>query len=151
MKKRNKILAVAIAVLSVLSLTACGGKEQQATYETEQNGVKIALTYYAKGDKVTKQTAESTIPYSSLGVDNEADAKELLKDTAQAYEGIAGVSDELVYGENEVTEKFEIDYTKADIEEIKGLPGVTLDGNTSKGISFKKSTKMLEDQGYTKK
>ncbi|MBQ6144949.1 MAG: DUF1307 domain-containing protein [Lactococcus sp.] len=154
MKKMKKGLLSVIVIIGVFVLTACSmsAKEQKVSYEKEEKGVKIVLTYYAKGDKVTKQTSENIIPYSAMGVKSEEEAKELLKDVLKSYKDIKGVKDELTYGEDAVTEKVEIDYTVVDMKKAKELVGVSTDGgDISKGISLKNSIKLLEDQGYKEK
>ena len=130
MKKMKKGLLSVIVIIGVFVLTACSmsAKEQKVSYEKEEKGVKIVLTYYAKGDK------------------------ERLKDVLKSYNDIKGVKDELTYGEDAVTEKVEIDYTVVDMKKAKELVGVSTDGgDISKGISLKNSIKLLEDQGYKEK
>ncbi|MGO2385184.1 MAG: YehR family lipoprotein [Pseudolactococcus laudensis] len=154
MKKMKKGLLSVIVIIGVFVLTACSmsAKEQKVSYEKEEKGVKIVLTYYAKGDKVTKQTSENIIPYSAMGVKSAEEPKERLKDVLKSYNDIKGVKDELTYGEDAVTEKVEIDYTVVDMKKAKELVGVSTDGgDISKGISLKNSIKLLEDQGYKEK
>ena len=96
MKRIKKGLLSVIVIVGALVLTACSlsAKEQKVSYEKEENGIKIVLTYYAKGDKVTKQTSENTIPYSALGVKSADEAKERLKDVLKSYNDVKGVKDE---------------------------------------------------------
>ncbi|MGO2940507.1 MAG: YehR family lipoprotein [Pseudolactococcus laudensis] len=154
MKKMKKGLLSVIVIIGVFVLTACSmsAKEQKVSYEKEEKGVKIVLTYYAKGDKVTKQTSENIIPYSAMGVKSAEEPKERLKDVLKSYNDIKGVKDELTYGEDAITEKVEIDYTVVDMKKAKELVGASTDGgDISKGISLKNSIKLLEDQGYKEK
>ena len=144
MKRIKKGLLSVIVIVGALVLTACSlsAKEQKVSYEKEENGIKIVLTYYAKGDKVTKQTSENTIPYSALGVKSADEAKERLKDVLKSYNDVKGVKDELTYGEDAVTEKVEINYTVVDMKKAKKLVGVSTDGgDISKGVSLKNSIK----------
>ena len=154
MKKWEKgLLSVAVAV-GLIILTACSlvAKEQKVRLEKEENGVKIILTYYAKGDKVMKQTFENIIPYSEIGVKTADEAKEQLEEVAKSYNDVKGVKDELTYGEDAVTEKVEINYTVVDMKKAKKLVGVSTDGgDISKGVSLKNSIKLLKDQGYKEK
>ncbi|EED2259946.1 DUF1307 domain-containing protein, partial [Listeria monocytogenes] len=41
-----------------------------------------------------------------------------------------------------------VDYTKISSEDMNKIPGMSSNGDTSKGISMEESAKMLESQGY---
>ena len=151
MKKWEKgLLSVAVAA-GLIILTACSlvAKEQKVRLEKEENGVKIILTYYAKGDKVMKQTSENIIPYSEIGVKTADEAKEQLEEVAKSYNKLKGVRDQLVYGEDSVTEKVVVDYRVVDkVNAMKLTAMMADDGNLSKGVSLKSSIKLLKEQGF---
>lgn len=137
-----------VMIMAVM-LVACGVKVETKTYKLYKNGVDIKITYTYRGDKVIKQTAENIVPYTSLGVTSKEEAEKILKDLSDKFQGVEGLKEELEYKDDKVVETLEIDYTKASIDEIKELPGVTMgEGDVSKGVSLKRSAKELESQGF---
>lgn len=139
---------IAILVLALV-LTACGSKEETRTFELEQPGVKVTITYTHKGDKATKQTAENLISYEEIGLESKEQAQGVFDPLVEEFEDIKGVTHEMKYSDTTATEKLTIDFTEADFDEINDLPGMMLDGDSSKGVSMKASAEMLEDQGFT--
>lgn len=132
-------------------LTGCGNtQEQTAVYEGTFNGVEMRLTYYAKGDRVYKQTAENVIPYSALGVTSEEEARVILDPASAQYQGIEGLEETLEYGGDSVRETLSVDFEKVNFDEIQGIPGIDLEGDTSQGVSLKRSGKSLEESGFVK-
>lgn len=146
----GSVLAAILVIVAVFVVIK-GNEEQVVTYKYEEDGMTTSMTYYAKGDRVYKQTTESFIPYSSLGVETEAEAREMVGDLLSAAEGIKGYSDVVEYKEDHMTETVVVDYSVVNIDEIKNLPGNTFsDGDTSNGVSLSKSIKLLEDAGFKK-
>ncbi len=79
-------------------------------------------------------------------------AKEQLEELAKSYNKLKGVKDQLVYGEDSVTEKVVVDYTVVDMAKAMELTGtMTDDGDFSKGVSLKSSIKLLKEQGFKEK
>ncbi|EAF5034320.1 TPA_asm: hypothetical protein GEK10_12795 [Listeria monocytogenes] len=148
MKMLKKGTAVLFVMIMAVMLVACGDKEETKTYTLSQNGVDSKLTYTYKGDKVTKQTAENTMSYASLGVDSKKDAEKMLKATSDKFQGIDGLKEKIEYKDDKAIETLEVDYTKISSEDMNKIPGMSSNGDTSKGISMEESAKMLESQGY---
>ncbi|EAF5658187.1 MULTISPECIES: YehR family lipoprotein [Listeria] len=148
MKMLKKGTAVLFVMIMAVMLVACGDKEETKTYTLSQNGVDSKLTYTYKGDKVTKQTAENTMSYASLGVTSKEDAEKMLKATSDKFQGIDGLKEKIEYKDDKAIETLEVDYTKISSEDMNKIPGMTSNGDTSKGISMEESAKMLESQGY---
>ena len=125
---------------------------QVVTYEyKDDSGMTMSVTYYAKADRVYKQTTRNTIPYKALGVSSKEEAKEMLDDIIAESRDVKGYTDELEYKDDMVIETVTVDYDVADIVEIKKLTGAYFDdGDTSKGVSLEKSIKLLEESGFTK-
>lgn len=120
------------------------------TYEGNFDGMEMSLTYYAKGDKVYKQTAENVIPYSAIGVTTKEEAQAILDPVSQEYQGIAGLTESLEYGDDAVVETLSIDFETVDIDAVKDLEGMFFDEDSKNGISLKKSGEALEASGFTK-
>nr|WP_221630456.1 YehR family lipoprotein [Listeria farberi] len=144
----KKGTAVLFVMIMAVMLVACGDKEETKTYTISQNGVDSKLTYTYKGDKVTKQTAENTMLYTSLGVTSKEDAEKVLKATSEKFQGIEGLKESIEYKDDKAIETLEVDYTKISSEDIKKIPGMASSGDASKGISMKESEKMLKSQGF---
>ncbi|EHM7943817.1 YehR family lipoprotein [Listeria monocytogenes] len=148
MKMLKKGTTVLFVMIMAVMLVACGDKEETKTYSLSQNGVDSKLTYTYKGDKVTKQTAENTMSYASLGVASKEDAEKMLKATSDKFQGIDGLKENIEYKDDKAIETLEVDYTKISSEDMNKIPGMSSNGDTSKGISMEESAKMLESQGY---
>jgi len=147
--KMKKWVIICLTLFVSFILVACNSNSwETVTLQTEENGVIVKLTYKAKGDKVTEQTADNVIPYESLGITTPEEAEELFAELAAGFEGIEGVTHKMDYQDDQVVESLTIDYEKADLNEVGGLTGSMSDGDLSKGVSLKKSVEMLEEQGY---
>ena len=84
--KKNHLLKLSLTILTVcfaFLLVACGQKEEVTYYQRidQSNQFDMRLTYYHKGDIVTKQTTENFISYKSLGID---ESQEEQKNAAKA-------------------------------------------------------------------
>ncbi|ERK60417.1 hypothetical protein HMPREF1983_00164 [Gemella bergeri ATCC 700627] len=145
----KKLLTILSAVLLIF-LTGCSGKEQSKTFTKSERGVTMELTYYYKGDKVTKQTANNTMEYSKLGVTKET-LKATLEPVMKKYQGVEGLEESVDFQDDKAVEKLTIDYTKAKISELKGIPGIELDAKDGDSVSLKKSEEALSSQGFTEK
>ncbi|EAD4105195.1 DUF1307 domain-containing protein, partial [Listeria monocytogenes] len=141
MKMLKKGTAVLFVMIMAVMLVACGDKEETKTYTLSQNGVDSKLTYTYKGDKVTKQTAENTMSYASLGVASKEDAEKMLKATSDKFQGIDGLKEKIEYKDDKAIETLEVDYTKISSEDMNKIPGMSSNGDTSKGISMEESAK----------
>ncbi|WP_195571925.1 YehR family lipoprotein [Paenibacillus sp. 1001270B_150601_E10] len=149
----KKVLGVLSLVILIIGLVGCGGaKEQSSTYTLSLEGTEIEMTYYYKNDKVTKQTTNSTVPYSSIGAADKEEAKSIIEPLAKQYENVTGVKHEVDYQEDKLVEKTEVDYSKASLKEVSELTGTMFDDTEEADfVSMKKSEEMLLSNGFTKK
>ncbi|MBP1046578.1 YehR family protein [Enterococcus sp. BWM-S5] len=167
-KRRSGLLGLMLLVVCLLA-AACssggaatskdGSKSKDdglstTVFEANVNGVETEMTYTHKGDKVVKQETHSVIQYESLGVSSKEEAEEMFSFVAEEYD-IDGVTYEVDYQEEEMTESVTVDYEKADIQEVMSLMGTLNDqeeeGQKVKYISMKQSKELLLEQGYTEK
>ncbi|EHZ2232720.1 YehR family lipoprotein [Listeria monocytogenes] len=148
MKMLKKGTAVFFVMVMAMMLVACGGEEETKTYVLSKNSTESKLTYTCKGDNVIKQTDEYTMPYTALGVSSKAEAEKFFKEIIDKLQNIDGLTVKVEYKDDKAIETLEIDYTKISSENIKGIPGLTMSGDTSKGISMKASAKLLKARGY---
>ena len=146
MKKTMKLFAVLFTALFVL--LGCA-KEESATFELKEGPVTTTLTYYYKGDVVTKQTAETKYVISDLPI-SEDEAMEQLKEENEEATAIKGITASLESKDGVITQTVTIDYSVAKVEDLKkAFPdSFSGDGNV---VSFKASKELIEKAGYTEK
>ena len=156
MKKNMRIMRI-IPMLLVAMMVFAGctsAKEQSVTYKQEDAtmGLSITMTYYAKGDEVTKQTAETVMMYEPFGITDAKAAEELMANQVTGYDDVKGVEHSIEYLEDRLIEKTAVDYSVADVTEVAKLTGSITEGEVEKGtkISLKMSVEALESQGFTK-
>ena len=146
MKKAMKLFAVLFTALFVL--LGCA-KEETATFELKDEMQTSTLTYYYKGDVVTKQTAESKYIISELPI-SEDEAMAELKEQNDQYTTIKGITASLESKDGIITQTVTIDYSVAKVEDLKkAFPdSFSGDGNV---VSFKATKEALEQAGYKEK
>ena len=146
MKKAMKLFAVLFTALFVL--LGCA-KEETATFELKDEMQTSTLTYYYKGDVVTKQTAESKYIISELPI-SEDEAMAELKEQNDQYTTIKGITASLESKDGIITQTVTIDYSVAKVEDLKkAFPDeFSGEGNV---VSFKASKELIEQAGYNEK
>lgn len=144
----KKLLTALCASVVIFSLAGCGDKEESKTFNANINGVEMSLTYTYSGDKVTKQTAQNKIAYSSIGAKTKEEAQKVLGPISDKYQGVEGVEEKLTYKDTYAEESVSIDYKKADTAKLQQLMGAMSTGDVSKGVSMKQSQALLEAQGF---
>ncbi|KAB8139237.1 DUF1307 domain-containing protein [Gracilibacillus oryzae] len=122
--------------------------ENTVTLKMEQNGATSTLTYYAQGDKVIEQTAESVLTYASIGLTGPEEAEAQFAEAVAGYQNVEGVTHSIDYQEDKLIESTKVNYDTADPEQIAQLTGSMVEGDTSRGISLQRSVQMLQEQGY---
>ncbi|MHC5251447.1 YehR family lipoprotein [Listeria kieliensis] len=151
MKFLKRGLSLVFVFVLALTVVACGEEAKTKTFELEQSGATMEVTYTYKGDKVLKQTSKNKIPYSAMGVTTKEQAKEKLQATVDQYKGVKGLKETITYGDDAVSETVAIDYEKVDMDKVSGISGMMTDGDTKNGISMEKSEKMLKEKGFKEK
>ena len=146
MKKAMTLFAVLFTALFVL--LGCA-KEETATFELKDEMQTSTLTYYYKGDVVTKQTAESKYIISELPI-SEDEAMAELKEQNDQYTTIKGITASLESKDGIITQTVTIDYSVAKVEDLKkAFPDeFSGEGNV---VSFKASKELIEQAGYKEK
>ena len=146
MKKAMKLFAVLFTALFVL--LGCA-KEESASFELKEGQNTSTITYYYKGDVVTKQTAETKYVISDLPI-SEDEAMEQLKEENDEYTKIKGITATVESKDGVITQTVTIDYSVAKVEDLKkAFPdSFSGDGNV---VSFKASKELIEKAGYTEK
>lgn len=154
MKKRylKQLLVGFVTVFSLVTLIACGSQEKKMSFQRIDQNLQydLRLTYYYKGDIVTKQTTNSFWSYKTLGATKKEDVKDRIDKASQMYQNIEGIKEKVTYEEKGVKETVEINFNKVDFDKLVTLPGMYTDKNTrkSKKISMKASKELLTSKGF---
>ena len=146
MKKVMKLFAVLFTALFVL--LGCA-KEESTAFELKNDQQTSTITYYYKGDVVTKQVAENKYVISELPMSEEK-AMEQIKQMNELYTSIKGVTASLESKDGVITQLVTIDYSVAKVKDLqKAFPdSFSGDGNA---VSFKASRELIEKAGYKEK
>ncbi|MBP2624106.1 DUF1307 domain-containing protein [Streptococcus oricebi] len=142
---------VTLTLLTVLA--ACGSGKEQVRYfqQIDQSSkIDIRMTYYYKGDTVTKQTTESQIPYSRINATDEASARTIVEPKSKQYQTLAGVKESITYEKDGIKESLEIDYEKVDFKKLAEVDSAfaSSGGADAKKVSMKASAKLLENNNF---
>ena len=146
MKKAMKLFAVLFTALFVL--LGCA-KEESTAFELKNGPHTSTITYYYKGDVVTKQSAETKYVISELPI-SEDEAMAELKEQNDQYTTIKGITASLESKDGIITQTVTIDYSVAKVEDLKkAFPDeFSGEGNV---VSFKASKELIEQAGYKEK
>ena len=150
MKKLTRFSFIAMLVMSLVLITACGDKGESTVFERKQDGLESIVTYYHDGDKVSRQTTENKVAYKLVNFADKKDAEAKLADVMKAYEDVEGLKHEIKFNDNDLEESLEVVYDKLDYEKAKKIPNFGLEGDPKQGVSLQKSEELLKKQGYTK-
>ena len=146
MKKAMKLFAVLFTALFVL--LGCA-KEETATFELKEGPVTVTLTYYYKGDVVTKQINEAKIAISELPVSEEK-AMADLKEENEEYSAIKGITTSVESKDGVITQVLTIDYSVAKLEALKKAFPESFSGEGNV-VSFEATKELIEKAGFKEK
>jgi lipoprotein len=146
-----KKIYLGLVLLIAFSLTAClGSKEYNYYLKNSTTESKVVLT--AKGNKLVKYTADTTIDYSKNATVAKLTKEQVTASLKRAFDrtyNINGVKYSFEYTDSKLLKlKIEIDYTKANFRELasRGL----IDRGDAKYIDFKATEKNILQSGYKK-
>ena len=148
----RKIISGLAVLTMALALTACGGKEQSATYvmESDLNGVIMTdtMTLDAKGDVVQQMT--ETVELDMAGVDETTQSMlvEQYDMVVDAYNAVEGVECTSQSAEGTYSITIVIDATGDAVSELAAQGLLQVEGNTD-GISLEATEEALTAGGYT--
>ena len=146
MKKTMKLFAVLFTALFVL--LGCA-KEESTAFEHKEGPITVTVTYYYKGDVVTKQIAETKIAISELPVSEEK-AMADLKEENEELTAIKGITASVESKDGVITQTVTIDYSVAKVEDLKKAFPDTFSGDGNV-VSFKASKELAEKAGFKEK
>lgn len=124
-------------------------KEVTKKFKGTDQGFNIEQTLYAKGDEVQRQTVKSTAKFSDLGIKTPQQKEEIKGMFAKEFEKVKklkGVKVEEKYTDTEIIINTEIDYTKAELKQLKDNKLIEGEVNSDK-VSLEKASAEIEKSG----
>lgn len=148
MKKLFKIVIVFSLILSLFSLTGCGGKEESATFKTSKNGVDMTITFHAIGDEIDNIHQESVIDISNYS----SSQIKIIEEASDDYEAKFSKIDGVTYsakrdGNKTITEIIDIKLNEDNLQELMSSNLLPVTGNDVKKLSLEKTIEQFENQG----
>lgn len=139
-----------VACLCVCALMGCSSKAPEKEVKVCKGNIgnfKVTNTYELDGDKVLKQTSENSLE-AALSEDEVAAWTSQAETIALTYD-VEGVTYSYNITEKGMSEKTEIDFTKADIDTL--IDAGLLQGEKGKVafVSFEITMESLEQGGFT--
>lgn len=151
----KRLILVLLALFLAIGLVACGKekeKEESKVLEGELSpNVQTTLTLYHKGDQLTGMTQVHHIEYKYTQFLDADDAKAKVEPTIANVGKIEGYSEKVEYKDKFMVSTVKIDFTKMKTEDMKKIPGLVLDGDTEKGLSYEKTLESYKSQGLKEK
>ncbi|MGX8833673.1 DUF1307 domain-containing protein [Amedibacillus sp. YH-ame6] len=136
----KKIVAVLMFVALLAGCT--GSKETTFVGKGNTNGMTCEVEIVSNGDKVSKVKEVVGMDLKTLGL-TEEQAKATMEPAAKKNNEVEGVNMKLETTETKVTITTELDYSKANIEELKKAGLIESTGD-AKYVSLKKSKENYE-------
>ncbi len=149
MKRTKRVIILAMSMLTILLITACGGKTQKAVYILDSNGAKITTTLeYDKKDIVKVSSTEAKVNFEESGQGKEFwKAQEAMQ--REAYESMKGVEYKGEITDTELTYSTVINLKKLDKEKKDTIFGSVMDKDGN--VELEKMGAELEAAGLKKK
>ena len=139
-----------LTIFTLLFLAACSSSPKKAYFQlidqkTKQDS-RITLEY--KGDDLLNNETSNVFYYEPIGLTKDT-AKERIGGYMQTLENIKGLTNKIEYKDDHLTQKMTMDFSKADISELKSKQLIQTDGDQKANyISYKETVKSLEASGY---
>lgn len=152
-EKVKKKISCMLAVLLVLSLSACGGREKSAAYtmETElESGVKMTdtLTLNAKGDTVQQITEVVKLDMTGLNTVEQEEVAERSDTIAEQYRAVEGVECTTENADGVYSMTIVIPVSEDTVSKLAEQNLLTITGGTGE-ISMKSTEESLLENNYT--
>ncbi|CAD2072260.1 DUF1307 domain-containing protein [Phocicoccus pinnipedialis] len=123
-------------------------KAKTNVMKKEATGLESSIEMKHAEDVLLEQTQITEGDYSTLGVENEQEARDKIKDIgdAEKYKDQEGVEYKVEYTDNTFIETFKVDYTVADLNLVASMPEGT--SKESQFVSYQLSVDNFKKQGY---
>lgn len=146
---KRSIGLICALLLSIIVIAGCD-KEQSKTYQGDLRGSDVIDTLTYKGDKMIKQSMIMTINYKDRGV-SQSDAEKIVEKQELAYKDIKGIKYEKTVKNDKAVQKVEIDYKKADLDQLKKKLSITGPEKGKDYVSVKAVERSLTKAGFEEK
>ena len=127
-----------MTIVALVFMVGCNSSVEKKGFISETEGYNSEITYYYKGDDVTRQTTKNLVSYEYLDATDAEGAEATLEPYASQYRDVKGIDYSIDYEKDPVVEKIIITYADIDYEQVKNIDGFTIEGDISQGISMKK-------------
>lgn len=156
----KKTLRILLFLALVFILVACSGEDENreitdpkrgeefVLYQQKKTGVEINTYLFHKAQIVSRQVTVSTIDAEEAGMDLEV-LKSRMEEVKKSYDGVKGVTYNANVEGNKIDELLELDYTKADLEELRAT-GLVNAPERVDSVGLPQTEELLETMGYTK-
>ncbi|MEX2804840.1 DUF1307 domain-containing protein [Streptococcus sp. H31] len=154
MKKRLYLfLGLALSLLAVFTLTACGSKQTESvSYQRISDNDDSRETLYFKegSDEMIKQVTVYTVTYQGMEVAGKDEAKDLFEnDIYRAYKNLDGVDLSFDYSDTKATMTMVLDYAKVDLSQLADADE-NPDLKQADYLSIKQTEENLKNAGFEK-
>ncbi|HPR80859.1 MAG TPA: DUF1307 domain-containing protein [Enterococcus sp.] len=127
-----------MTIVALVFMVGCNSSEEKKGFISETEGYNSEITYYYKGDDVSRQTTKNLVSYEYLDATDAEGAEATLEPYASQYRDVKGIDYSIDYEKDPVVEKIIITYADIDYEQVKNIDSFTIEGDISQGISMKK-------------
>lgn len=163
----KKSMSVLVLFVCLLSLVACSNKSveevvngdtsngssvETTNYTMEFSGISTTVALKHNGEKMLTETIETVQPYEALGVTNKEEAKAMVaqQEEMQSYDGIKGLTHSVEYKDDELIQKVEINFEKADLSELTNMVGFNLPSDVTDSVNFSDMEQVLLNSKFEK-
>lgn len=148
----KKIISLLSVFVLVVSITACGGKEQSATYtmQSEVDGLVMTdtMTLDAKGDTVQTMTEVIALDLSSFDESTQTALTETYSTIVDSYNSVEGVECTMESGDGSISITVVIDATGEAVSQLADAGLLQVEGDADR-LSLSATGEALVESGYT--
>lgn len=157
MKNFKKIAFGFLMAFVMILAVACSSKSgKSSTYVLDKKEGKATVVLYHDDKDVNNMEMDAQIDTSSLGLQPQQieQMKQSINIVKGALTSIKGLDTKIDFADNSLNFKITVDYSKVDMEQLKGLSqmaGKNLPFDLNQVKDFKSAEKNLLDSGFVKK
>ena len=145
----KKIFTFLLAAVMILSLAACGAKEQSVTLTVEDSGIISVFVLEATGDTVHTIKQTTSMECTGFTEDQFAIINESVEQYKEIYAQIEGVEYDVEITDEKMNENITIDVSNKETLSILADQGLLpLDNVDAETISLKKTVENMTEQGW---
>lgn len=153
-----RVFKCIILLMSIIVLTACGSKTEEAvTYKGDMNGFDTTVEMTAKGDDVVREKIVQVVDFKTAGFNSKEEVDEwLVQQKEYNKNALADLPEDTVTIDYEVDDKnitiiTNTNYEDVDIQKLIDAGFIKTDGDKdAKRISKEKTEANYKNMGLTK-